>query len=704
MKNISEKLKLRICFQCLVIIMFLAGINYSYSQVARNSIDCNKTESLIKNLQQNHISPPQINDEFAAKVYRKFLYTLDPYCIYFTEEDLSSLPSLKLTNESSCEFFNKVSEIFRKRLLYEDSLIKILENTPFNFAGKENISIYPEDSVKYCSNDDALKKRLIAYFKLEILNNLYLMSNEADSSKKNVSSKNVLLKEPESRAGVFKKIKCETKELLDDSLIYEKCIQIIFLNSICQNFDTHTEFFTLSAKKEFESSLSKEILSFGLEFKESENDDITINRIVPGSSAWKSNQIHKGDKLTKITWDDGKSNDLACVDIEDVENMLNTGKNKVELTIETPDKEIRKVTIVKEKLANEDNFINGFILQGSHNYGYISLPSFYGDFKDIRSPGCANDVAKEILKLQKEKINGLILDLRYNGGGSMKEALDLAGIFIEEGPLAIFRDKISKPYIIKDLNRGSIYNGPLIILVNGFSASASEFFASIIKDYNIGVIVGEKTFGKAVGQVVVPLDSNMLNNYSNDFVKVTNHRFYNLKGKSYQREGVVPHIILPSNLGYYKVNESFYSTSLYSDSVTKKATYTPSNNIPYARLDSLNKARLKNDTNFNKIELIQASIANYYKKTRIHPLDKDSYFKKKDALNETIKTMKNLSARPAKEYTVRANRTNNLLLSLDEVQEEITKEICKNINEDIYIEEAYKLLEDLFIYNSSKEK
>ena len=368
---------------------------------------------------------------------------------------------------------------------------------------------------------------------------------EEDSSKKNITVTNL---EPNARKKVCHAFKRDiqrsrqTKDGLTGFVCNAWC------EAVASCYDPHTEFFSPGKKEEFQGELGDKQLQFGFSLGEGK-EATEITRLKPGSPAYKSGLIHEGDQILALQWDGNEEVDVSDGSAEEVNAFIpGDHGNSLTLTLKKSDGTTRKVTLQREKSAMDDDNskVRSFILKGEHRVGFISLPAFYTDWngEEGGNNGCADDVAKEIIKLRKENIEGLILDLRYNGGGSMLEAIALAGIFIDVGPVGMTRDKDGKVYTMKDVNRGSVYDGPLILLINGFTASASEMLAGTLQDYHRALIIGSPSFGKATAQVVLPLDTLFDEKHlerlktANNFIKITIDRLFRVNGTSAQRTGL----------------------------------------------------------------------------------------------------------------------------------------------------------------------
>lgn len=349
--------------------------------------------------------------------------------------------------------------------------------------------------------------------------------------------------------------------------------------------------------------------------------------------------MHTGDILIKIKVEGVEKNVSDIGDEEDLNKLLNgnSGSN-VEVTVRTAAGETKTVKLIKEKISDEESIVKSYVLHGDKNVGYINLPGFYSreedvKEKDMKNDGCANDLSKEIVKLRKDTIAGLILDLRFNGGGSMWEAMQLAGIFIDIGPVASVKDKDGKVHFLKDPNRGTIYDGPMIVLINGASASASEFVSAVLQDYNRAIIVGGTTYGKGTAQIVLPMDTLNISETKKyeDYVKVTEEKFYRINGTTTQWKGVVPDIILPDMYADESFKEKSNSSALQPDN-SKVGIYEALPPLPLQALKLKSEQRISTDPWFTTINefnnwlkqykagrtipLQWASCAEHYKKTR----------------------------------------------------------------------------------------
>src|SRR5690606_9880516 len=372
----------------------------------------------------------------------------------------------------------------------------------------------------------------------------YLIISEAIDRDSVWSSldKNFKTLEKELKPKIIQNQLCLIDEMLQKNGSLDVMVQELFLNAFTSYQDPNSSFFNDVDKTLFEASVSNSQLTFGITTTKNKDGDIVIAHISPGSPASLNGNFEDNDIIKSLT---AKKQVLEtyCVSNDDITAFISDEKNNtIIFKLKKQNGSIQDVELINSILKVEENTTTGYVLQSTTNVGYIKIPGFYTDLESPNGLGLANDVAKELYKFDKEDIKGLILDLRFNGGGSMKEAADLSGMFINRGPLAILKFNNGETFTVKDMNRGSLFQKPIVILIDNFSASASELFAAAMQDYNRAVIVGSPSHGKSSAQVILPLDEEG----TLGFTKLTTEAFYRVTGKSHQSIGVTPDIVLPS--------------------------------------------------------------------------------------------------------------------------------------------------------------
>lgn len=665
---------------------------------------------LQKVLSKNHYSPKNIDDVLSKEIFVNYLKSLDPQQLYFKAEDYHMFTSFELNLDDELlgkdwKFFSLVNKVYKDRLLEASKICESASAKPFDFTLKESLQI-EEKVINYASDETALLKRWQNWLKYQTLWQLVNIYDAEGATI--VSDKQLLEKEPEIRNKIAKLELRKINKIIEHPDGFENYLKSIYFNAITSCFDPHTNYFSKTELQNFKSQLATEGFSFGFDLDENEFGDVEIIRLVPGGPAWKSNELHKGDVLLKIKWINKQEYDLVGADLMEVENILSSSiSDLLEITVRSTAGTIKTVKLKKEKISDADNIVKSFIIQGEKKVGYITLPAFYEDMDHINGLGCANDVAKEIVKLKKEKIDGLILDLRYNGGGSLLEGMNLTGIFIDEGPLLLIQNREGKANIMKDFNRGTIFDGPLLVMVNGQSASASEILASTLQDYNRAVIVGSPTYGKATGQVIFPLDPNQMDVNRNispyGFVKVTGDKIYRITGKTAQLSGVQPDVYLPDVYEIFDYRELTYRNALSKDSINKKVVYSMLPLLPLSYLHENSQDRLLKHEGFIKINALQKG-SNFKTTKKLKEIQLNiSFFRELNKDNELWKSLLHYTEN-AEVHIIKVENPpfNQLLLNSDPYAKEVNEANLKNIQSDIYVEESYLILTDLINYNINK--
>jgi carboxyl-terminal processing protease len=594
-------------------IIFLTLAFFSFKSIAQSVQKAATDAFLITRMAEKfHVQPRALDDAFSADLYNAILKSIDGEKIYFTQDDLKQLEAFKfqLDNEivgKKTNFLQLLITLYTQRLQQLDTMADHILKVPFNFNLNEKYTV--QEDTSYPANTIAQRVKLYKNFKFPIASAIAMMiKNTKDVIKQKKIS--------DSIQTVFrKKILDGFKRNIQKEMQSPGGIAQLLANDYCKAiatcYDPHSAYMTLTDRENFESGLGKKNMIFGFNLDEDEEGNVTIKNLAPGSSAFKSGMINKGDKMISIQWEGSQPIDVSGASAEEISEMLAANNHaKATITFIKADGTKRQVELAKEQQEDtgDDNKVKSYLLKGAKTIGYISLPSFYEDWEDKRSiNGCSNDVAKEIIKLKKENIDGLILDVRYNGGGSVMEAVDLAGIFIDAGPITQFKLKDPKPITLKDGNRGTIYDGPLTLMVNGFSASASELLAGTLQDYHRALIVGSSTYGKATGQRILPLDTtiNMNDNiddiHTPSFLKLTISQLYRVTGSTAQFKGVVPDIILPDATDAYDTKEKNEPFAILPKMIDANKYYLPNNPLPINLLQEKGKLYEKEEPYFSTI-------------------------------------------------------------------------------------------------------
>ncbi len=531
-------------------------------------------QSLMTALSQLHFSPQTMDDEFSKKVYKLYLDRVDAGRRFYTQADVDKLkPSETLLDDQikayDFTFFNKSAELLDADMAKVEGFYKDVIEMPIDFSVSEKIEM-DGDKKPYAKNDAELKDMWRKMIKYEVMTRLTNKLEDKDKGKADIKDK--------SDDELKKAALTETIKQYNDYFKRLKKLKRMdrfstYLNSIANVFDPHTEYFEPVEKQNFDIGMSGRLIGIGARLQTDLETDFTkITDIMIGGPAWKQGDLKDGDIIMKVAQGDGEPVDIAGLDINEVVSKIR-GKEKTEvrLTVKAKaDGKTKVISIIREEVLIDEGFAKSLIIQenkDSEKMGYIKLPKFYADFEDDNGHQCAEDVAREVEKLKKLGAKGIIIDLRNNGGGSLRDVVKMSGLFIEQGPIVQVKARNDRPDILSDTDPSVQYAGPLVIMVNEFSASASEIMAAALQDYGRAIIVGTPTYGKgtvqrffeldraykASGGSVASNDGQPITNLGS--VKVTIQKFFRINGGSTQLKGVTPDIILPDNYMEVPVGE-----------------------------------------------------------------------------------------------------------------------------------------------------
>ena len=556
-------------------------------------------------LETEHYSPRNIDDEFSKDVFKEYLKALDPEKNIFLKADIDALRvfETKLDDEIHGEailFQPATSVIYEKRLLEARKVFEKVIQSPFDFSIDDSVLLDVDVKLAPANENERFNNwhQILKYKALDRFVNL-IEEREKNKTKEKFVVKADSTLEREARASV-KKEYLKRFERLEKTFDKEKRFEL-FLNTITGLMDPHTDYMAPVEKRSFTEQMSGTFYGIGAQLTQDDNG-IKIASIQPGGAAWKSGQLVVNDVIVKVAQGADEPVDVTGFETTDAVKLIrgNLG-TEVRLTIRKPDGSYKVVALKREKIVLDEGFARSAIIQkGADKYGYILLPDFYADFEREDGARCAKDVAREIEKLKAEKVKGIAIDIRYNGGGSLYEVVQMAGLFIDQGPMVQIRNKEGRSQILSDEVPGTIYNGPLVVMVNEFSASASEIFAGAIQDYKRGIIMGStSTYGKGTVQRNVPFgkpmdDLGIQTEYG--AVKLTFQKFYRVTGSSTQRKGVVPDVILPDEYEFLKYREKDNESSLPWDEMERAKFQVWPNNTAIAAIAAKANDKIAKDT------------------------------------------------------------------------------------------------------------
>lgn len=653
-------------------------------------------------IKQGHYDMRMMDDNFSTHIYDEFLDNLDPMKRHFTQKDIKEFEDYKTQIDDQIKnkdisFFNLVYNKYLESFKVTEEFYDELLDEDIDFNSKETINTDYE-TMEYAKNTKALKERWRKQLKFSILSNYYAEIETQEALAKESDTVEIKSNE-ELKAKAITQTKESTERYFSNSndLRREDWFNL-YINTVVSQFDPHTNYLAPRDKDKFDISMSGKLEGIGARLQK-QRDNIKIVEVISGGPAWRSGELQKEDLILKVKQkDEDLPVNISRMRIDDAVELIKGPKGtEVTLTIKKPDGTIKNITLERDVVEIEETYAKSTIIKKDDvEFGFINLPKFYFNMDNYRERNAAADIEKEIKDLKKSGIEGLVIDLRNNGGGSLATVVEMAGLFIDKGPVVQVKNREGEVEILKDKKGGTIWDGPLVILVNELSASASEILAAAMQDYERAVIIGSRqTYGKGTVQNIADLNRWIKSSSLGDMgaLKFTTQKFYRINGGSTQLKGVESDVVVPDRYSFIDIGERDYLNPLPYDKI-EKADYRPWNG--YKGLDEVIKASQKRmDTN-QQIALIeqQARWIKMQRDKNDFPLDFEDY---KKLMNETdeeadkfekISDYENSLVFQSLPNEVKAFKT-------DEVLKDKREKWHNNLKKDIYVEEAVFVLEDL---------
>lgn len=652
-------------------------------------------------LEQRHYSPKTIDDDFSKIVFKKYLENIDPDKNVLLQTDIDLLKKFETgiddeIHGAPIKFFPAAGEIYLQRLgeamkIYRDYLSK-----PFDFSVNETALLdgdkinFPKDEA---ARNEAWRKR-VKFMTLERFTDLQDQRSKANDTAA-IAHKTDAQLEKEARDKVLAGLDRNYNRI---KLLFTEEYQFnSFVNTITDEMDPHTEYFPPVEKRGFDEGMSGHFFGIGAQLTE-EDGAIKIATLITGSPAWKSGQVQVNDEILKVAQGSAEPVDVAGYAVTDVVKLIRGTKGtEVRITFKKADGTVQVISLIRDEIVQDETFARSTIINdGDKKIGYIYLPEFYADFEKPDGARCSNDVAEEVKKLKKENVEGIILDLRNNGGGSLYEVVQMVGLFIKNGPVVQVKDRDGKPSTLSDNEQSVLYDGPLAVMVNELSASASEIFAAAIQDYQRGVIVGSTTtYGKGTVQKNLPLGKpiDMYGQTEFGALKLTFEKFYRINGGSTQLKGVSSDIVLPDTYEYIKFREKDNTSPLQWDQIPK-ASYVVAENTNWSDIKQKAEQRINSNPAFVTIKSntgwLQKNVDKEY------DLNIDKYKEEQKLIQQTVHVNDSLAhlQTPLDMQPV-AEDKDKFFNNPDKAKGERYKQWLKSVQSDIYINETMNIVFDM---------
>ena len=659
----------------------------------------------VKNtLSYLHYAPKPINDAYSQDVYKHYFEMVDASKRYFLQSDMDEFAKHKTKlddylNQGDLTFYKLTIDRLYQRVDEIDKITQDILSKPINLEEEETLILEPKLK-KNATNAKELSAEWKKYIKYNILQEMEsLTAKEEIQKEKKDSVQKFNLKDTiklEILTPEQKRLKAteEVKDLITDTFRrFKKRNKMdwftVYMNAYTEVFDPHTNYYSPKNKEDFDTQFTGKVIGIGAIIQE-KRGYLYLGALTIGAPAWKSKQLSEGDKILKVRSKPNEDpvNVVGMLSDEAVRLIRGEKGTKVTLTVEKKDKTIKEVTMIREEVAIEDTFARSITVNSKDGkkYGFINLPSFNADFADDKGRNASDDIKNELIKLKAQNVQGIILDLRNNGGGSLTEVGDILGLFMNTGPYVQVKDGNGKIQTLKNKTSAPLWTGPLVIMQNELSASASEILAGAVQDYGRGVVIGSpQSFGKGTVQTFV--DLNRFLNTNDDFgsLKLTIQKFYRVTGESTQRKGIESDFKMKDFFTYAEIGERYDDYALAWDKIPA---------VPYQRMNYFTAQALQKDMearlmNNKAYQLVQESAQ--WKEN----LDKEeSISLNLTKFNEVMKTRK----AQIEKFKALDKFNNGLVFTLnpDEILREKKDEVFakksqnwkKNLQRDLYLQEA----------------
>lgn len=700
-------------FQLLAQTQQLTNTDEEIRDAVEQKIFDNQKNKILNNvmvfyLEKAHFAPKELDDSLSLEFYNEYIKNVDRAKNFLLQMDIYELSDFKYDLDDQLmtdrlDFFNLTQNILKKRTKEVQEIYREILAQPFDYTIDETIEMDP-DNVDYAKNLEELKERWRKALKFQTISHISTaMDNQTKAAEKSdtVTIKTFEELEVTAREKILKRQDDWFHRMIDQVNNTDRISQ--YENALCAVFDPHTNYFPPKLKEDFDIRFSGQLEGIGATLSPKDGY-IRIVDIVPGSPAWKTGELKKEDLIMKVGQNDEDPVDVYDMRLDDAVKMIRGPKGtEVRLTIKKPDGTIKVLPIIRDVVIREETYAKSAVIEAGNKedfkIGYIFLPSFYTNFNDPKGRSCGEDMRKELEKITSEGINDIIIDLRGNGGGSLGDAVQIAGLFIDEGPVVQRENSMGQARVLEDRDPKTQFDGNIVVLVSETSASASEILAAALQDYKRAVIVGSNsTFGKGTVQQFVDID-RLLPSKFNEFksfgsLKITMEKFYRINGGATQLKGVTPDVILPTNYSYIDFGEKEMDFALPWDEIEpadyeEKIKYIPN----YQYIAQHSQKRIENSHVFQQID----DYAKWVKEQRENTLESlnfEQFELDKKIRKDYLDQFDNIG-KDTLDMVVYDLAMDTAIINNDSTKRVTTDEWHDDITKDNYILESINILEDL---------
>ena len=696
-------------YRVLLVVGILAAGLWSFIPSKKASGD-DKDKMLIELLsfvlEKGHFSPIELNDDFSKKAYASYIESLDPTKRYFIQSDINEFQKYEnsiddMIRSKDLSFFDLTYKRLMQRMKESKVIYTSILSKPLNLKDDETISVDYE-KLPYAASMKDLDQRWRKQLEFAVLSDITdkediqkaVETSEATEKKETVKSEPKTFEELEEKARKTTESNLNNNFSFIAELTREDWFSI-YINAIVTQYDPHTYYFSPEDKEKFDVSMSGKFEGIGARLQK-KNEGIEVSELISGGPAWRGKMLEQGDVIIKVGQGNEEPIDIAGMRLDDVIKKIKGPKGTlVKLTVKKVDGTVKVIPIMRDEVETEETFAKSTTVNKDGKlFGVIYLPKFYQSFENKSQRDAFKDVAQEIERLKALNVQGIVMDLRDNGGGSLETVVKMTGLFIDKGPVVQVKPAGGKAQVLPDTDPKVQWDGPLVVMINNYSASASEIFAAAIQDYKRGIVVGSKqSYGKGTVQNVFELNEFVRGNQYGDLgaLKTTTQKFYRVNGGSTQLEGVKSDIVMPDRFSFMETGEKDEKSALPWDKI-EPAIYTPLN-VSYDKVIANSKNRIASNENFNLITE-NAKWINDRKEDNTISLNYSSY--KKELAEIEVQTKKFKELEKFKNNLTFTSLPYELeLMAKDELLKEKRDRWHAELVKDIYMTETLNVLNDL---------
>lgn len=725
-------MKRNLAYALIAMLVAVASCSFTNKSFENDDKDKLLLDLITYVLERGHYEPKIINDDFSVSVFEDFIDILDPTKRYFLEDDIMEFEKYKFQIDDQIKnteiaFFDLVYDRLMTRMQDAKDIYREVLADPFDYNVEENISISYEKEL-FAASKSELKERWRKQLKYATLGTydskislnkpqkkVKISKNDVEIKEESVDQFGVDVKDVPEKPMTLEEAEIaareSTQKTLDEFFDFVDDLErkdwfVQYINTIVGEFDPHTFYFAPEEKEKFDTSMSGKFEGIGARLQK-KPEGAKIVEVISGGPVWRDKRLEVGDEIIRVGQNGKDPIDIVGMRLDDAIKLIKGPEGTVvDLTVRKVDGSIDVISLTRDIVELEESYAKSAnIIKDNQRYGLINLPKFYVDFNDYSERNAATDVAKEVERLKQEGAEGLILDLRDNGGGSLKTVVEMAGLFIKDGPIVQVRSNGKGKDVYDDKDERIQWDGPLVILVNELSASASEILAAAMQDYKRAIVIGSKqTFGKGTVQNVIPLDNIVRSNEHGDLgaIKLTTQKFYRINGGSTQLEGVKSDVVVPDKYSYIDLGERDQSTPLKWDKITPAEYRLWDGYIDYDQTIANSNRRMAANPQIKLIEENAKWIKSEQDENLIS-LNYDIYKaeeKKDKAKSDYFKSLSEYDSK----LTFESLKYEVELFTKDSILREKRDRWHKDLAKDVYVEEAVNVLQDLKINNIKHAK